>query len=587
MNKFANKSVRLIKSAISIIPTPVLNNLKKSKILVFFYRKILLRGGYIGSLKPWIHQVEAYENTLQLQAKELTLYKETFKSNRTDDVFFHIWVSSFETVESSVNSLVESGIPAQYIALVCPSDASVLQFKDLFPDCNSLCLASESDFNVLVSRPSFNMNGGDIIIAEALGVILSFFSENNDCIYYTDTDQILENGLRGRPRLLPNWDPELQLSTGYVKTAVFIPKGLITTFCSPNESSFSLSHVLSNVAVTTDENSSVKVNHVPLICLSETEIKQHSQLPSSWLPDNDKVTGIEINTIGHIAQIKWPVYDNPLVSLIIPTKNGKELVKDCIESILKKTTYRNYEILLVDNNSDDQSAIAYFEKLSKHPKITLLHYKEPFNYSAINNFAVKQANGTVVGLINNDIEVIEPEWLEYMVGHSLKDGVGCVGAKLLYSDKRVQHAGVVMGYGGGAGHAHKYFSSSEPGYLSRLAATCCYSAVTAACLIVRKELYAQVNGLNEKDLAVAFNDVDFCLKVRELGLRNIYCAEAVLYHHESVSRGLDISPEKKARFENELAYLKKNWAHYIDNDPCYNSYLTLKAEDFSLKFVKE
>lgn len=204
---------------------------------------------------------------------------------------------------------------------------------------------------------------------------------------------------------------------------------------------------------------------------------------------------------------------------------------------------------MIDNGSTEQESLAYFEQVSQHPKVRLLKYDHPFNYSAINNFGVKQAKGEVIGLINNDIEVISGDWLTYMVGHAQRKDIGCVGAKLYYSDDRVQHAGVVMGYGGGAGHAHKYFPRFHTGYLNRLVATHRFSAVTAACLIVEREIFEKVGGLNET-LAVAFNDVDFCLRVRELGYSNLYCAEAELYHHESVSRGLDVTPEKAARFNS-------------------------------------
>jgi len=278
---------------------------------------------------------------------------------------------------------------------------------------------------------------------------------------------------------------------------------------------------------------------------------------------------------------------NPLVSLIIPTKNGKALVQACIESILKKTTYQNFEILLIDNGSDEKESIEYFDYLNTLEKVSVLKYPAPFNYSAINNFGVENAKGSIIGLINNDIEVITPEWLTYMVGHAQRTEVGCVGAKLLYSDTRIQHAGVVLGYGGGAGHAHKNFPRYHSGYLNRIIATNNYSAVTAACLLVKRTHFDAVEGLNEQDLSVAFNDVDFCLRVKELGVNNVYCAEAELFHHESVSRGLDISPEKAARFNKELLYLQKKWASIINDDPAYNPNLTLKRENFSIKSKEE
>jgi GT2 family glycosyltransferase len=294
----------------------------------------------------------------------------------------------------------------------------------------------------------------------------------------------------------------------------------------------------------------------------------------------------EIDKERKLNRLLWKS-TNPLVSLIIPTKNGKALVKACIESILEKTTYPNYEILLIDNGSDEQESIEYFKYLDTLEKVTVLKYPAPFNYSAINNFGVKHANGSILGLVNNDIEVISPDWLTYMVGHAERESIGCVGAKLLYSDTRIQHAGVVLGYGGGAGHAHKNFPRFHSGYLNRINATSNYSAVTAACLLVKKSLFDEVGGLNERDLSVAFNDVDFCLKVKELGVQNVYCAEAELFHHESVSRGLDISPEKAARFNKELGYLRSTWASYIDHDPAYSPNLTLKRENFSIKTIEE
>jgi GT2 family glycosyltransferase len=297
----------------------------------------------------------------------------------------------------------------------------------------------------------------------------------------------------------------------------------------------------------------------------------------------DKSIEIKSSDEQQKLSLTWPTTCQPLVSLVIPTKNGQALVKACIDSILQKTTYENYEILLIDNNSDDPDAIQYFQELNEHPKIRLLAYPFEFNYSAINNFAVSNAQGSIIGLVNNDIEVISPNWLSLMLGQVIRPDIGCVGAKLLYADGRVQHAGVVLGYGGGAGHAHKYFPRHHFGYMNRLGATGNYSAVTAACLMVKKEDYLAVNGLDEVAFRVAFNDVDFCLKIVGLGRRNIYCAEAELFHHESVSRGFEDTDEKRARFDSELSALRENWADYIQCDPAYNPNLTLSRENFSIK----
>ena len=272
----------------------------------------------------------------------------------------------------------------------------------------------------------------------------------------------------------------------------------------------------------------------------------------------------------------------PKVSIIIPTRDRLDVLSQCVDSVLRLTDYPDYEIIIVDNDSTEQSTLDYFEQLNMQENVRILSYEGEFNYSAINNFAVSQANGSVITLMNNDIEVIEKDWLREMAGHALRTEVGCVGAKLLYKNNMVQHAGVILGIGGVAGHAHKYFDAESAGYFSRLHLTQNMSAVTAACLTVEKSLYQQVGGLNESNLKVAFNDVDFCLRVRSLGLRNVWTPYALLYHHESVSRGHENTQEKQQRFKSEASYMQSQWGDLLESDPAYNRNLTLAREDFSL-----
>jgi GT2 family glycosyltransferase len=270
----------------------------------------------------------------------------------------------------------------------------------------------------------------------------------------------------------------------------------------------------------------------------------------------------------------------PLVSLIIPTRDKVDLLKGCVESILSRTIYENYEIIVIDNNSREPETQAYLAQLRQRANARVLSYAGSFNYSAINNFAVGHASGEIVGLINNDIEAISPEWLGEMVSWAVQPDIGCVGAKLYYADQRMQHAGVILGLGGVAGHSHKYASREDPGYFYRLKVVQNLSAVTGACLLVRKEIYDAVGGLNERDLKIAFNDVDFCLRVREAGYSNVWTPYAELYHLESVSRGLEDDPEKIRRFQSEIAYMKERWA--LENDPFYSPNLTRDREDFSI-----
>ncbi|MBB5346595.1 glycosyltransferase [Desulfoprunum benzoelyticum] len=274
--------------------------------------------------------------------------------------------------------------------------------------------------------------------------------------------------------------------------------------------------------------------------------------------------------------------DPPLVSIIIPTRNGENLVRQCIESIFAKTSYPNYEIILVDNGSDDPAALAFFADLSSKGKARVLRDDGPFNFSRLNNKAAREAKGDVLVLLNNDTEVISPEWLAEMVSITVLPKIGAVGAKLLYPDQTLQHAGVVMGVGGCASHAHTRFSKKSGGYFGRAHLLQMYTAVTAACMAVRKTVFEEVGGLDEDGLKVGYNDVDFCLKLRKQGYWNVWTPFAELLHHESISRGIEDTPEKKYRFWSEQSIIKKRWPNSYFHDPAYNPNLTLDKIDFSL-----
>jgi GT2 family glycosyltransferase len=272
----------------------------------------------------------------------------------------------------------------------------------------------------------------------------------------------------------------------------------------------------------------------------------------------------------------------PLASLIIPTRDKVEILRGCVESILEKTTYTPYEIIIVDNGSVENETLAYFEQLKARKNVRILRYDKPFNYSAINNFAVSKAKGSIIGLINNDIEVISPDWLTEMVSWAAQEDIGCVGAKLYYANNTIQHAGVILGIGGVANHAHLGLARHSPGYFGRAVVLSNYSAVTGACLVVRKSVFQQVGGLDAKNLAVAFNDVDFSLKVRNAGYLNVWTPYAELYHLESASRDKDESGKGRERFVREVNHMMRRWRDELVNDPYYSPSLTRIRGDFSL-----
>jgi len=276
-----------------------------------------------------------------------------------------------------------------------------------------------------------------------------------------------------------------------------------------------------------------------------------------------------------------PPSPTPLVSLIIPTRDRADLLRMSIGSILKLTSYEPFEILIVDNGSVETETSQFLADATKDSRVRVLSYPHPFNYSAINNFAMREARGEILALVNNDVEVISSDWLDEMVAWAAQPEIGCVGAKLYYPNERIQHAGVILGIGGVAGHSHKHQPRDHLGYYGRLKLVQTFSAVTAACLVVRKRVYCEVGGL-DKALAVAFNDVDFCLKVREMGYRNVWTPFAELYHHESLSRGHETIPENRTRFLTEISLMKARWGRLLSEDPFYSPHLTKDREDFSI-----
>jgi len=290
----------------------------------------------------------------------------------------------------------------------------------------------------------------------------------------------------------------------------------------------------------------------------------------------------EFGPLPNTYRLRWRIPGSrPLVSLLIPTRDQRAILETCIESITAKTEYRNFEILIVDNQSRSADSLEYLAMLEKRGVARVLRFDAPFNFSAINNFAARHARGSILGLLNNDLEVLEGSWLEEMVSHAVRPEIGAVGARLLYPDRTIQHGGIVLGIGGVAGHAHKYAASEAPGYFSRAQLVYNVSAVTAACLLIRHETFENVGGLDES-FPIAFNDVDFCLRVRELGLRNLWTPFATLLHHESKTRGQEDTAGKRARFRGEMERMISRWGEVLRNDPAYNPNLTLESEDFSL-----
>lgn len=289
-----------------------------------------------------------------------------------------------------------------------------------------------------------------------------------------------------------------------------------------------------------------------------------------------------------IFRIKYELTSRPLVSIIIPNKDHVDDLSRCVESIINLSTYDNYEIVIVENNSETAEIRTYYEEISRHPRVQVVEYKGDFNYSKINNFGVQYAKGEYLLLLNNDTEVITPDWMEELLMYAMRKDVGVVGAKLYYPDKTIQHAGIVIGLGAHrtAGHTHYRIPEANVGYMGRLCYAQDVTAVTGACMMVSKALYEELGGLDES-FTVALNDVDFCLRVREKGFLNIFTPFAELYHYESKSRGSDKKDERALRYQQESDRFRVKWADALaKGDPYYNPNFSLDHSDFTMNWKK-
>lgn len=441
----------------------------------------------------------------------------------------------------------------------------------------------------------------DLLAKDALFFMAEAVNQYPDGqIFYSDEDKIDLQGRRSEPHFKSDWNPDLFFAQNFVshlgvyKTSLIQRIGGFRAGVEGSQDQDLLLRCLPHVRHD-------QIHHIPKVLYhwrmlegstalasgekSYTTLAGIQALTDYFAEQGPAGVTVEAGLVPNTYRVHWPVPANaPKVSLLIPTRDRRDLLEVAVRSILEKTIYSNYEVVILDNGSIEADTLAFFAEITQQDaRVKVLQYDHPFNYSAINNFGVAATTGELVGLINNDVEVINPDWLTELVSHAIRPEIGCVGAKLYYSNELIQHAGVILGIGGVANHSHKMFPRAAFGYFARLVCPQNLSAVTAAVLVVRRDVYEQVGGLNEVDLKVAFNDVDFCLKVRQAGYRNLWTPYAELYHHESVSRGAEDTPEKQQRFKLEVDYMTQVWGDQLLKDPYYNPHLSKTKDDFSLE----
>ena len=462
-------------------------------------------------------------------------------------------------------------------------------------------IARASNAALALARGAFValLDHDDELPPHALYLIAAELAAHPDTdIFYSDEDKIDARGRRFSPYFKPDWNPDLFLAQNvishlgvYRRSLVEAIGGFRTGFEGSQDYDLALRAI--------ERAGPARLRHIPHILYHWRAFPGSAALrveEKNYAPDAAKRaveehllrTGrkadVTASPVRGLQRVRYLLDAEPRVSIIVPTKDKADMTSRCVEGILDRTDYRNLEILIVDNNSVESETHAFFDRAARDPRVRVLRYDAMFNFSAINNFAARQATGEVLVLLNNDTDVIDPHWLAEMVGNAMRPEIGAVGAKLLYPDGSIQHGGVIVGIGGLADHAFRGLERRDSGPFGRAQLQQNFSAVTGACLALRKSVYDEVGGMNERDLRVAYNDVDLCLRIRAKAYLIVWTPYAELYHHESATRGSDRAPARRPEFEREMKFLKEYWGEALRDDPYYNPNLSLDHANFELAF---
>ncbi len=445
------------------------------------------------------------------------------------------------------------------------------------------------------------MDHDDVLPEHALFEVVACLNENRELdLIYSDEDHVDQHGTRSNAYFKPDFNLDLLLGHNLISHFGVYRRSLLEEiggFRLGFEGSQDYDLALRTVDATTPD----RIHHIPAVLyhwrsntgdatFSESAMQRCIDTARQALVDHLERRGQAGDVVSHPRLPTWQLVRRkvpepaPLVTVIIPTKDKAEILEPCVEGVLNRTRYANLEVLIVDHQSTDPAAVRLLARLAEDPRVEVMSYEGPFNYAAINNTAVARARGSVLALLNNDVDVIDPDWLDEMVSLAVLPEVGAVGAKLLYPDGRIQHAGVILGTGGVAATTSSARRRARRLFRTRRVARRRVAAVTAACLVIRRSVFEEVGGFDEVNLPVAFNDVDLCLKIGEAGYRNVWTPEARLYHHESISRGSDQVGERLERFNREVEFMLQKWQGSLDDDPFYNPNLNLSTADFSLAY---
>lgn len=555
-------------------------------------------------LKEYAAWIKRFDTISSKSRKKFLMQLEHFTHKPVISIIMRLDAPSWYFLSATINSVKNQIYP--YWKLCIVSDETIkpaylqlllsLAVKDpriqisLYPK-DTKPTSVENALEGITGQYITFLNQADLLAEHALYWIANEINLHPDAnLIYSDEDIITHQGKRTSPNFKPEFNYELFLARNmiahlavYRKSVVDAIGGWRDDYQGAQEYDLAL-RVIEQISWDT-------IHHIPRILYHQRDMSTQPDLHPAEASRNAikahlerqqsaaSVTPAPHNSAYHRVRFALPE-PKPLVSIIIPTKDRADLLANCISSIIKRSTYPHYEIIVVNNRSCEPATFDLFEKL-KNQSIQILEDDSPFNYSALNNHAAKYTQGSVLCLMNNDIEIITPDWLEEMLSFAMRPDVGCVGARLLFPNGMLQHGGVVTGLWGISGHIHHLFKSDDLGYQGRAVLHQSLSAVTGACLIVRKNVFDAVSGLDH-NLAVEYNDIDFCLRVKKLGYRNIWTPYAEMIHHESATRGPKDTLEKMDRYKQEALSMQNRWGELLLQDPAYNPNLTLDWSNMSL-----
>jgi O-antigen biosynthesis protein len=440
------------------------------------------------------------------------------------------------------------------------------------------------------------MDHDDTLAEHALYLVAEAINRDpNLAIIYSDVDHIDEEGRRSNPYFKPDWDYDLFLGQNLINRLGAYRTDLARRLGGFREG-LEGSQDWDFAFRVLDANPGARVHHIPFVLyhwrqpprtFSNTLVTGATDSAQRAVSDHltrsgEAAVAVSVPQSSYLRIRRILPAQSPLVSVIIPTKDRCDLLRKCVDGLVNRTNYKPVEIVIVDNGSSAPDALEFLGELRVRSSFVIVEDGGFFNFSRLVNRGVAASSGEICVLLNNDIDIINDDWLEELTGHALRPEVGAVGAKLYYADGTLQHGGVILGIAGGAGHQHRYCAGESHGYFGRLKLTHNLSCVTGACLATRRAVYDEVGGFEEKHLTVAYNDVDFCIRIREAGYKIIWTPHAELYHYECVSRGFDTTPEKMSRAATELKYMRTKWNRILDNDPFHNPNLSLVSETVEL-----